>query len=124
MQYSTAKKMNETLLPVTTWMNLTGTCQRKEARHKKLPTVWFNLQKVYKQAKLSPGLEDRMAIPLGRRQGTVVGQACRGGSGVLAKLFLHLEAGYPGVLTCANSLRSTQICAFSYMLCFYLKHFF
>lgn len=88
MQYSTAKKMNETLPPVTTWMNLTGTCQRKEARHKKLPTVWFNLQNVYKQAKPTPGLEDRMTIPLGRRQGTVVGQACGGFWGAGKALFL------------------------------------
>lgn len=94
MQYAAAKKVNETLPPVTTWMHLTGTCQRQEARHKKIPTVWFNLQKGYKQAKLTPGLEDRMTIPLGRRQGTVVGQACGGAGGWGAGKALFLPGGW------------------------------
>lgn len=85
VQHSTAKKMSQTLPPATPRMNLAGTCQGKEARHKELPTAWFNLQKVYKQAKLTPGLEDRMAVPLGRK-GAVVEQTHRWVLLELAKL--------------------------------------
>lgn len=115
MQYSTAKKMNDTVPPASTWLTLTGTCPRKETRRDKLPTACISSQKVYEQAELTPG-SDRKAIPLGGSQGQWLGR-CRGmggGAGELAKLyFLHVGASHTGMLTCANSVRSTRgLCIF------------
>ena len=59
------RQKNELLLHETIWMSLTSITLRKEAWHKGIHKVWFNLHKVQRQADVNYMVEVRRVVTFG-----------------------------------------------------------